>query len=363
MPVAAFNMKAVAITAAVVIAALGGYIFFANFSHNAAVEEELATTNSGESTIEPKEYPKGFAEEKPTEKVVQQQQQPQSRAAAVPVQRADPPEPKAINLAFGKAEKPDVAGVVQAAAPGQQPRQRQDAAAPPDLPDYARQGLSSQKHSFAARAGSSKAYVDAPLQDRLDEYMIRRSRLIPIVMVNAPTTDQPGDVFAMVTQDIKDSLTGRCVLIPATSIVSGEVNDTVEYGASTGQAAWTGISIAETGQFIDLGSMPATNSHGRAGLHGRVNRHHGSMALALLGSVAVKLLGQAGQIVGQSGNEVTVYSAGQTAAASSVADPLNEVVTRELNRENTIEMEIGDEGAFLVKQDLYLPPQGECDEY
>lgn len=359
---ATFNVKWIGITALIALAALLAYMFSAKFIYQETVKAEESMSNSGPGTIERKQFPKGFAEQEPIadpEPVVQQQPQ-QNQQPAQYHAGSQPPrkEPKPLNFGFGTIEKQDAVGggsggITRAAARAAEPE--------PDLPEYARQGLSGQKRAFARNAGKDRAYVNSMLEPPLSRMMIRRGRIIPAVMTNAPSTEMPGDMFAMVTEDVKDSLTGKCVLIPAGSIVSGEMNDMVEYGASAAQGAWTGISMATDGSWIDLGSMPATNAQGRAGLYGRVNRHNGTMALAILGSATLKLLGQAGQLMDSGGNEVTVYSAGGSAAATSVADPMSEIVTRELNRENTIDMEIGDPAPLLVKQDLYLPAQGDCD--
>lgn len=355
MPKSTFNMKLIAITALVIAGVLVGYILFGHFMYQSGVAAEESMVNSGESPIERKQYQTGFPEEeRPAERLQQQQVQQQQRSN--PPQRREPPEPKPIVLGFGKAEKQEATSTpaaTQASARAVEP--------PPDRPEYSRQGLDDQKQAFARRAGGGKAYVEDVLHQPLSPLMIRRGRIIPAVLTNAPSTDMPGDVFAMVSVDIYDSLTGRCKLIPAGTIISGEMNSTVAYGEDVAQAAWTGMSIEGTGQWIDLGSMPFTNSEGRAGMHGKVDRHRDTFALALLGSLTVKMLGIAPELMSSGGNEVTVYGAGGNAAASTAADPLNEIVTRELNRENTIYGDIGDPAPFLANRDLYLPAQGDCD--
>ena len=293
-----FDFKVIGITVLVCFLLFLAYLLSARFFYQANVAAEESSENSGESPIERKQYPKGYAEERPFEQVqqqaAQQQQTQQTQTRSAPVHR-EPPEKKPIVLGFGKPERRDAAAKVTPAS-----AEAVAAEPPPDRPEYSRQGLDDQKNRFARNAGRSKAYVEDVLHQPLSKLFIRRGRLIPAVAVNAPSTEMPGDIFAMVTEDIKDSLTGRCVLHPGRldNLRRNEQHRGI-WGVSAAQAAWTGMSIEGTGEWIDLGSMPATNGQGRAGLYGKVDRHRGTLALALLGAVGVKLLGQAGAIHGK----------------------------------------------------------------
>lgn len=283
-------------------------------------------------------------ERRPTERALAQYQAPRARQKP-----ADMP-----SLAWGE--------VVQAVAiPASTGLQTARAGEPSsELPSQYQQGLSQQKREFLARRSGS-SHVTAPYIPQLSPTFIRSGTLVQTTVLNGATTNQPGGLVAQVNYDVMDSLKGTCVLIPASSYVIWEINDLVTYGDDRMQAASQRIEFPD-GAIQEIPGMAATDETGKAGLKGRVDRHHDTMAMAIIGDATLKVLGSAGRLFGGGSGDVNIGVMSADALGGSVSDVGNEIVRRELDRQNEITLEPGDPMSLFVQRQLILPPYGECNE-
>lgn len=232
-----------------------------------------------------------------------------------------------------------------------------------ELPEYARQGLSPQKRDFLDRNAMARAVVGSPLQPSPSDLYLKTGTMLYAQVINGVTTDQPGTIVATVNYDVRDSLTGKCVLIPATSTLVGTTNDMVAYGQTRGQAAWQRIEFPD-GSYQDIGSMPATDAIGKAGFDGRVNHHYAQLTFAILGAGAIsamETLPQTLQNSNGSNGQVNVYASGAAGSTRAASEAANEMVRRELDRQNEITLDPGDDITLMLMRILPLPARGECD--
>ena len=118
--------------------------------------------------------------------------------------------------------------------------------------------------------------------------------LIPGVMETALNSDLPGFARAVISRDVR-GFDGSTVLIPRGSRVIGQYKSAAAQGQSRAFVIWTRI-IRPDGASIQIASS-GTDSLGRAGLDGKVDRHFfeqfsGAILLTVLDAGVTSLAGQ-----------------------------------------------------------------------
>ncbi|MFO1155195.1 MAG: TrbI/VirB10 family protein [Rhodospirillales bacterium] len=224
------------------------------------------------------------------------------------------------------------------------------------LDEDQRQGLSAQKNRWLATAGTGgDDVVTQPFLPPVSKYMLQAATIIRATTLNEVNSDLPGDVAAIVTEDVRDTPTGRHVLIPAASKLYGRYNDQLSYGQRRAQIGWTRILFPD-GSSQNIGSMAGTDAAGAAGIEGEVDRHVGSMAGAIAGTAFFTLLSQAGTLVQGDGGTTNIGVVGAGAAGNAAAQVGSQFISRELNRPNTLVIPQGSTVAVMLSKDLALPP-------
>jgi type IV secretion system protein VirB10 len=145
---------------------------------------------------------------------------------------------------------------------------------------------------------------------------IIQGEIVPAVLETALNSDLPGMARAVVTRDIR-GFDGTKVLIPRGARLIGEYKAGVEQGQSRAFLIWTRL-IRSDGVSIDLGS-PATDSLGRTGLTGNVDRH---FLQRFGGAILLSLLSIGGNAIADS-TDTTVVIAGAQAGTSAAASALS----------------------------------------
>lgn len=223
------------------------------------------------------------------------------------------------------------------------------------LGEDARQGLSAQKNRWLMDAGTGgNDYVLTPKMPPISRFMLQAGTIIAAVTLNEVNSDLPGDVVALINRDVVDTPTGTVVLIPASAKLYGRYSDQLSYGQRRSQIAWTRILFPD-GSSQNIGSMIGTDAAGAAGIEGDVDRHVGDMALAIGGTAFFSVLSQAGQLV-QGGGADTVVSVGAAGGGGAAASIGQQMITRELNRPNTLTVPAGSQVAVMLSKDIALPP-------
>ena len=219
-----------------------------------------------------------------------------------------------------------------------------------------RQGLSAQKNRWLSEAGGGGSdYVLTPKMPPIGRFMLQAGTIIQATTLNEINSDLPGDVVALINTDVLDTPTGRVVLIPAASKLYGRYNDQLSYGQRRAQIGWTRILFPD-GSSQNIGSMAGTDASGAAGIEGDVDRHPWDMALAIGGTAFFSVLSQTGQIVNGGSGETTIIGAGASGAGGAAASIGQQIISRELNRPNTLIVPQGSSVAVMLSKDMALPP-------
>lgn len=89
----------------------------------------------------------------------------------------------------------------------------------------------SRKQAFVDRKADSRLYASADLQAPRSPYQLTGGiARIPAALITGIKSDLPGDITAMVTENVFDTATGRYLLIPQGSWLYGQYDSEITYG-------------------------------------------------------------------------------------------------------------------------------------
>jgi type IV secretion system protein VirB10 len=146
--------------------------------------------------------------------------------------------------------------------------------------------LQEHKENFidkARQARDERDYSSATRAPALSKYEIKAGWDIPATLESGVNTDLPGEVKAVVRENVYDTATGRYLLIPQGARMIGQYDNRVSYGQSRAIVIWSRL-IFPDGSSVDLDGMVGHDASGAAGFHDQVDNHFVrlvSMALML----------------------------------------------------------------------------------
>lgn len=174
-------------------------------------------------------------------------------------------------------------------------------------------------------------------------------------MVSGINSDLPGEIIAQVSHDVRDSKTGRYVLIPQGSKLIGRYDNQIAMGQSRVMIAWHRIQFPDASVF-SLGNMGAVDVSGYAGMKDKVNNHTWSIfknafLLSVIGAGSQMLIGD---------NSSTNENSPSNVARSEVGKQFGQVgaqmIRRNMNVQPTLEIRPGYRFNVMVNKDLILSP-------
>jgi type IV secretion system protein VirB10 len=165
-------------------------------------------------------------------------------------------------------------------------------------------------------------------------------------------SDLPGELKALIAQNVYDTATGQYLLIPQGARLVGTYDSRVAYGKNGVQVVWDRI-IFPDGSSIDLAGMPGQDAHGYSGLRQSVDNHY----KRVFGFAALTSLFSAGFALSQSrsGSILQYPSVGETvggAVGTEVTQLGTEITRRNLNVQPTIKIPAGYRFNVRVNRDI-----------
>ncbi|NTU98032.1 MAG: TrbI/VirB10 family protein, partial [Chlorobiaceae bacterium] len=183
------------------------------------------------------------------------------------------------------------------------------------------QNMQDRKNDFFVNgAGEEKEYVPKSMQSPLSKYEIKAGSVIPVLLVTAINSDLPGNVVAMVSEDVYDTRTGDYLLIPKGTRVLGRYDSMVSYGQSRVQVNWNRI-VRPDGSSIVLDNMPGVDLAGNSGYKDKVDNHFDRLA----GGVILSSLLSVGASVSQGPYTDESSMTLQQRMAANVGQNINDV--------------------------------------
>jgi len=194
-------------------------------------------------------------------------------------------------------------------------------------------------------------------------YEIKAGWDIPAVLEQALNSDLPGEIKALVRENVYDTATGRYLLIPQGARLVGTYDSRVAYGQNGIQVVWSRL-IFPDGSSINLEGMAAQDASGNAGHRHNVDNHY----KRLLGSgLLTSVFSAAFQLSQTRRGTVLGYPSPAETAGSAVAGNISQLgadVTRQNpNIQPTIKVPIGYRFNVRVNRDMlfelpYRPAAG-----
>jgi type IV secretion system protein VirB10 len=204
----------------------------------------------------------------------------------------------------------------------------------------------------SARKKIPEHYLKSTRQEQLTPYEIKAGWEIPAILEQALNSDLPGDIKALVRENVYDTGTGRYLLIPQGTRAVGSYNSRVDYGQDGLQVIWDRL-IYPDGSSLDLGGMNGLDSHGRAGLRHDVDNHY----KRLFGMAALTSAFAAVFAVTQRQNQSAfTYPTPSEAAGQEVARQMaltgQQITRKNLNVSPTIKVPLGYTFTVRVNRDI-----------
>jgi len=182
-------------------------------------------------------------------------------------------------------------------------------------------------------------------------YVLQAGTVIAGALNTKISSDLPGQIVGHVTQNVYDSPTGRYLLIPQGSTLSGAYNSGVSFGQQRTQIIWTRL-IFPNGESLVLEKLPGGDAIGQSGQSDEVNNHWGQLFRAAL----VTTLLSVGSEAGTSWNENNLMQAVRSGASNGFSMVGNRLIDRSLNVQPTLTDRPGLPFTVLVGHDLLLKP-------
>src|SRR5260370_10806762 len=140
---------------------------------------------------------------------------------------------------------------------------------------YEVQNGQSRKEAFLANAHKAQIgdYLQSTREAPLSRFEIKAGWGIPAVLEQGLNSDLPGEIKALVTQNVYDTATGMYLIIPQGSRLVGRYDSHISYGQDGVQVAWSRIIYPDASS-VDLDGMAGLDAHGNAGLRSDLDHHY-----------------------------------------------------------------------------------------
>lgn len=173
-------------------------------------------------------------------------------------------------------------------------------------------------------------------------------------MISGINSDLPGDIIAQVSQDVRDTRTGRYILIPQGSKLIGRYDSHIAMGQERVMIAWHRVQFPDAST-LDLNNMGAVDLAGYAGMHDQVNHHtwrlfKNAFLLSVIGAGTQIAMGE------ESSHQNSPLNVAKSEMGRQFGQLGTEMIKRNLNIQPTLEIRSGYRFNVMVNKDLILPP-------
>ena len=208
----------------------------------------------------------------------------------------------------------------------------------------------SQQHKIDFVAGDGGSVNTHQLVSAPSPWLLSAGTVIPASLITGLNSDLPGMVLAQVTENVRDSATGRAILVPQGARLIGKYDSVVAFGQRRALLIWSRI-IFPDGSSVELDHVPGTDAGGYAGVSDGVDSHNWQL---LKGIGMSTLLGVGTQLsFGGGGGLVRAL---RESAQENAAHAGDQITSKNLDIQPTITVRPGWLVRALVNKDLILEP-------
>lgn len=217
-------------------------------------------------------------------------------------------------------------------------------------PDYD-QNRQNSKKNFLFNEAQKALYSTSTIVESISPYELKTGDFFPAVVETAMNSDIYSKVIvARVSQNIYDTVTGKYLLIPQGTTLTGVYDSNVTWGQDRLLVIWQQLRFPN-GDMLVLDNMQGVDMIGQAGIPGKVNNHFATLLKGVLLSSA---MGAAAAIT-TSDDDDWRSDAGE-AAGLSIVQIGDKYTTKALDRQPTIMIKAGDRFNVMVHSNLILKP-------
>jgi type IV secretion system protein VirB10 len=208
---------------------------------------------------------------------------------------------------------------------------------------------------FATGGGEEKEYLSKPMRKAASRYEVKAGSIIPAILVTGLNSDLPGNVIAMVKENVYDTVTGDYLLVPQGTRVLGKYDSMVSYGQKRVQVVWTRM-IRPDGSSIMLENMPGVDLAGMSGYKDKVDNHFDR----LVGGAMLSSILSVGATISQGTYTDEASMSTQQRMAASVGQDINnagqQITRKNLDIQPTLKIRAGMTVNILVNKDMIVDP-------
>jgi len=160
-------------------------------------------------------------------------------------------------------------------------------------------------------------------------YTLIQGKVIPAVLAKSLNSDLPGDITALTTVDVYDSLSSRYLLIPKGSVLVGEYSSRVRVGQNRMMFAFSRI-VLPNGLSFDLPGNKGQDHMGMSGITGDVDNHYFARFSSgiLIAILADKL---------ESNNQQPITNVASSGPSTAAGQVLSDIAKSDLSRSKDIQ--------------------------
>jgi type IV secretion system protein VirB10 len=175
--------------------------------------------------------------------------------------------------------------------------------------------------------------------------------IIPASLITGLNSDLPGMIVAQVTENVRDSASGRYVLVPQGARLIGSYENSLAFGQRRALLVWQRILFPD-GSSISLNNAPATDVSGYAGIEDRVDFH----TWRLLKGIALSTLLGVGTELGFGSGEGDLVRAVRESMQQNAARAGDRITARNLGLQPSLRVRPGWPVRAIIHNDLTLRP-------
>jgi len=202
-----------------------------------------------------------------------------------------------------------------------------------------------------ADAAANNPVAREPMREAPSPWTLSAGTVIPASLITGLNSDLSGIVIAQVTENVRDSATGRTILVPQGARLIGSYDSAKSYGQRRALLVWTRIVFPD-GSSVGLDKVPASDAAGYSGVTDRVNSH----GWQLLKGIALSTLLGVGTELSLGSSESDLARAVRESTQQNAADSGQQLVGRSLDVRPTITVRPGWPVRAILASDLVLRP-------
>ncbi len=185
--------------------------------------------------------------------------------------------------------------------------------------------------------------------------LIRQGKYIPAAFLTAINSDLPGDISAIVTENVYDSVGGDTLLIPKGSMLLATYGNDILIGQERILINFNRL-VLPNGSYVDLGAMNGIDAIGQSGSSAAVNNHFlKQFGAGLIGAVVawgVDKSTASNITINTSNNSQTDLT---TSSGKVIKELTDRILERYKNLKPTLTVAPGEKIRLFVGRDIAMP--------